>query len=192
MTKLIAFAGSARKDSINKKLAAYAAQLAQQEGAQVTVVDLADYPMPIYDGDLETASGKPEHAARLKKLFIEADGFIIASPEYNSSFSPLLKNVIDWISRTDGDEAPLVAFRGKSTLLLAASPGGYGGLRGLVHVRAVLGNIGVHVYPDQVAIPAADKAFDTQGLLNEGPSKSMLARTVKGYVESAKRLAASA
>ncbi len=166
--KILAFAGSARKDSVNKKAVAIAAQGARDAGAEVTLIDLADYPMPIYDGDLESADGLPENAKKLKQLFLEHDGLLIASPEYNSSFSPLLKNTIDWVSRKEtDDEAPLACYTGKVAVLLAASPGGLGGLRGLVHVRALLENINVIVLPQQRAISGAMNAFGDDGNLSD-------------------------
>jgi NAD(P)H-dependent FMN reductase len=159
-TKLLAFAGSARKDSFNKRLVQIAAA-----GADVTVIDLKQFPMPLFDQDLEQEAGVPEHAVRLKQLFVEHDGLLIAAPEYNSSITPLLKNSIDWVSRPAGDEPPLVAFRGKTAALMSASPGGLGGLRGLVHVRSILASIGVMVLPDQVAVAKAFEAFGEDGQL---------------------------
>ena len=163
--RILAFAGSARRDSFNKRLVKVAARGAEQAGAEVTVVDLKYFPLPLFDEDLEREHGMPENAATLKTMFIEHDGFLIASPEYNSSISPLLKNTIDWISRREGDEAPLVAFKGKAAALMSASPGALGGLRGLVHLRSILGNIGMLVLPDQLAVSKAFEAFDDDGEL---------------------------
>jgi len=168
MTKILAFAGSSRKSSINKKLVQIAALAAQKEGASVTVIDLADYPMPIFNQDLEAEQGMPEKAHEFKNLLIEHDGFLIASPEYNSAFSPLLKNVIDWASRAESDnEPPLLAYKGKTASIMAASPGALGGLRGLVFLRMLLSNIGITVLPEQQAIPHAYKAFSDTGSLND-------------------------
>ena len=128
--RILAFAGSARTASINKKLAAAAAGYAREAGAEVTVADLRDFAMPLYDGDLEEAEGMPDGARQFKQLLVEHDGLLIASPEYNSSLSPLLKNVIDWASRSESDEEPpLAAFRGKAAGIMATSPGKLGGLR---------------------------------------------------------------
>ena len=166
MSKILAFAGSSRKNSFNRKLLMIAANGAEKAGANVTVIDLADYPMPIFNQDLESEQGMPEKADEFKSLLIEHDGFIIASPEYNSAFSPLLKNVIDWASRPESkDEPPLVAYNGKVAVIMAASPGTSGGLRGLVFLRMLLGNIGVTVIPDQIAVPQAMKAFAEDGSL---------------------------
>jgi len=191
MTKILAFAGSARKDSWNRMLVKISAQGALDAGADVTVVDLADYPMPIFNQDLEAAEGMPEAAAKFKQLLIDHDGFLIASPEYNSAFSPLLKNVIDWASRATSDgEAPLVAYKGKCAAIMACSPGGLGGIRGLVFLRMLLGNIGVTVIPDQIAIPAAYQAFAEDGsLVDDGKQTSVEAIGAK-LVEVAGRLKA--
>jgi chromate reductase, NAD(P)H dehydrogenase (quinone) len=166
--KILVFAGSTRTASFNKKLARLAADAARVAGGDVTLVDLREFAMPLYDGDLEDAEGLPEGAKRFKKQMREHDGFIIASPEYNSSITGVLKNAIDWASREETDDEPaLVAYRGKVALLLSASPGALGGLRALVHVRAILGNIGVIVLPDQLAIGTAHEAFDQDGQLKD-------------------------
>ena len=192
MAKLLFLAGSARKDSINKKLAKQAAKVAEKMGgAEITFIDLKDFPMPIYDGDLEDESGLPENAIKLKKLFIEHDGFFIASPEYNSSFSPLLKNSLDWISRKHEEtEKPLVAFSGKIAAISAASPGGFGGLRGLVPLRMMLGNIGVVVLPDQLAIANAVDAFDSDGNLSNDFHIKTLNNIVEKFIKMANLVAA--
>jgi chromate reductase, NAD(P)H dehydrogenase (quinone) len=165
MPKILAFSGSSRKESFNQKLVQIAAHGAQQAGAEVTVVNLTDYPMPIFNQDLEMAEGMPKSARAFKELLINHDGFLIASPEYNSAFSPLLKNAIDWASRREGDEAPLLAFRGKVAVIMAASPGALGGLRGLVFLRMLLANMSIIVLPDQLAVVQADKAFHADGYL---------------------------
>ncbi len=128
---------------------------------------LRDYPMPLYDGDLEAGDGMPESVGRLGFRMRDHEGLLLACPEYNSSITPLLKNTIDWLSRPVDGAAPLAAFRGKVAGLLAASPGGLGGLRGLVHVRAILSGIGVHVIPTQVAVPKSHEAFDDDGVRDE-------------------------
>ncbi len=175
MPKILAFSGSARKESYNQKLVNIAAQGAQQAGANVTVLNLSDYPMPIFNQDLELAEGMPKAARVFKEHLIEHDGFLIASPEYNSAFSPLLKNAIDWASRREGDEAPLLAFRGKVAVIMAASPGALGGLRGLVFLRMLLANIGIIVLPEQFAVAQADRSFDDEGhLLEESKQDTVL------------------
>ena len=175
-SKILAFAVSSRKESFNRRLLAIAVLGAKDAGANVTVIDLADYSMPLFNQDLESEQGIPENARKFKKLLIEHDAFIIASPEYNSAFSPLLKNVIDWASRAESDdEPPLVAYQGKIAAILAASPGALGGLRGLVFLRMLLANIGVTVLPEQQAIPQAFKAFNNDGsLIDDRKHKAVL------------------
>ena len=164
---VLAFAGSARADSYNAQLLHIAAEGARSTGAEVTVLNMKDYPLPLFDQDLEQEQGTPENATRLKQLFLDHDGLLISSPEYNSSITPLLKNTIDWVSRSAEGEAPLAAYKGKVAALMAASPGGLGGLRGLVHVRSILSSIGVIVLPDQIAVSRAFEAFDDDGQISD-------------------------
>jgi len=166
--RILAFGGSLRRDSFNQKLAVAAAAGAREAGAEVTVIALRDFPLPVFDQDLEAAEGMPAAAKKLKQLFREHHGLIIASPEYNSSITAALKNALDWVSRAEADDdPPLAAFAGKTAILCAASPGALGGLRGLVHVRAILGNIGVTVLPDQLAVSQAHAAFRPDGSLSD-------------------------
>lgn len=175
--KILAFAGSAREGSYNKMLIRVAAEGARKAGADVTVLDLRDYPMPLYDGDDEAKGGLPENAKKLKQLFLAHQGLLIAAPEYNSSITPLLKNTIDWVSRpAEKGEAPLSCYTGKVAGLLAASPGALGGLRGLVHVRAILQNIQVMVVPDQFAVPKASEAFGPDGALKDARQRESAER----------------
>lgn len=178
--QILALAGSARKESFNKKTVRVAAAAAERAGAEVTVLDLADYPLPIYNGDLEADQGLPENAIKLKKIFLEHDGLLIASPEYNSSVTPLLKNTIDWVSRPAEGEGGLAAYQNKVAVLMAASPGGLGGMRGLVHLRAILQNIGVIVLPKQFALSKANEAFDDNDQLKDEKART----TVEGLGET--------
>jgi chromate reductase len=187
--RILAFAGSTRRDSWNKKLVKIAADAARAAGAEVTLVDLRDLPMPLFDEDLEK-EGTPENATRWKKLLIEHQGMLISSPEYNSSISGVLKNAIDWASRPKAGEAPLVAFKGKVAGLMAASPGALGGLRGLVTVRSILGNIGTLVLPDQIAISKAHEAFDGDGKLKDEKQRGIVEGIAKQTVDLARRLLA--
>jgi NAD(P)H-dependent FMN reductase len=190
MVKLIFLSGSIRKGSFNVKLARQASEIAGSiSGVDASYVDLADYDMPIYNGDLEEKSGIPDNAKRLKQVFKDSDGFFIASPEYNSSFSPLLKNSLDWISRPHQEgEGSLVAFAGKVSLISAASPGGFGGLRGLVMLRMMLENISVMVLPKQLAIPFANNAFSEDGKLLDKKYFSLLEDMVKNFADVANRM----
>lgn len=161
--RIIAFSGSLRADSLNKKMLSIAVAAAKAAGASVETVDLRELALPLYDGDLETQQGFPAGARRLQDLMIPADGLLISSPEYNSSISAALKNAIDWVTRTDKAGGTLAGFNGKVAALMAASPGGFGGLRGLVTLRSILGNLGVTVLPDQVVLPSAHQAFNDSG-----------------------------
>lgn len=165
--KILAFAGSARTNSFNKSLVKIAAQGAKNAGAEVTYIDFRDLPMPLFDEDLEAAEGLPETVIQFKQLMKSHQGFLIACPEYNSSITPLLKNAIDWASRPEPGEPPvsLSCFRNKVAVLMSASPGGLGGLRGLFHVHSILSSIGVLVLPDQKSISNAYQAFDQAGNL---------------------------
>lgn len=174
--KILAFAGSLRRDSFNKKLVNIAVEGATQAGADVTLIDLRDFPMPIYDGDIEAGSGLPENAKKLKELFRAHDGLLIACPEYNSAITAVLKNVIDWVSRPETDAKPLECFDGKVAALVSASPGAFGGMRGLVIVRYILGNIKVILLPNTISIGSAADAFADDGTLKDGKKTE----TVKG------------
>jgi NAD(P)H-dependent FMN reductase len=165
--KILAFAGSLRAESYNKKLVQIAARAAREAGAEVTSLDLRDLALPVYDGDLEAREGLPGNARKLKDLMLAHHGLMISSPEYNSSISAALKDAIDWASRPVPGEPPLACFVDKVAVLMSASPGQLGGLRGLVHVRSILGNIRVLVLPDQIAVPAAHEAFAADGALKD-------------------------
>jgi len=165
--KILAFAGSTRIDSFNKKLVKIASAGARDAGVDVTVIDLRDFAMPLYDGDLEQRDGLPQNTHNLKDLMKSHQGFLISSPEYNSSITGVLKNTIDWTSRQSEGEESLACFKGKVAGIMSTSPGGLGGLRGLVHVRSILENIGVLVIPEQIAIAKAHEVFDTDGALKD-------------------------
>jgi chromate reductase len=165
--KLLCFAGSLRRESYNKKLVKIAMAGAQAAGASVTYIDLYDLPMPVFNEDDEHNYGIPDHAKEFKKILKEHNAFLIAAPEYNSSISGALKNAIDWASRAEPGEKPLICFRGKVAGIMSASPGALGGMRGLVAVRSILENIGVLVNPNQIAIPLAHEAFDEENLLKD-------------------------
>lgn len=183
--KILAFAGSARSDSFNKRLVRVAVAGVEAAGVECTLIDLRDYPMPIYDGDLEAESGLPEHATRLRELLKTHHGLLIASPEYNSSISALLKNTIDWCSRSSEATPDLSGFSGKIAALLAASPGPLGGMRGLNTVRSILTNIGVTVLAEQVLLRGAMQAFGEDGELSDERKRKeteALGRTLAEWV----------
>ncbi|MBD1866847.1 NAD(P)H-dependent oxidoreductase [Cyanobacteria bacterium FACHB-471] len=166
-TQILAFAGSARQASFNKKLVKIAAEGARAAGAEVTYLDFRDLPLPLYDEDLESAEGLPANVLQLKALMKSHQGFLISCPEYNSSITPLLKNAIDWASRPAPNESSLECFKDKVAVLMSTSPGGLGGLRCLFHVRSILSSIGVLVLPDQKAIANAFEAFDESDNLKD-------------------------
>jgi NAD(P)H-dependent FMN reductase len=187
MTKprILAFSGATRKNSFNKKLAAHAAKLAEQHGAEVTLIDLKDFPLPLYDGDVET-DGMPENADALFELFMAHDAIIISSPEYNGSISGVLKNTIDWVSRPR--EGRGSAYAGKVAGLLSTSPGALGGLRALGHVRTILTNLKVFVIPEQVAIGGSFSAFNDDGSLSDEKMAGIVDSMVKSLVTTTKKL----
>ena len=187
--KILAFAGSARQESFNKKLIKIAVDGARKAGAEVTLIDLRDYPMPLYDQDLEAKEGLPENAKKIKQLMIDHQGFMISAPEYNSSITPLLKNTLDWASRkASPDETALIAYKGKAAVLMSASPGALGGLRSLVVLRSLLGNIGVLVLPAQKSIPQANQAFTPDGTLKDGKQQEEVFKLARELVDIIKKL----
>lgn len=173
--KILAFAGSARRESWNRKVLAVAAAGAREAGAEVTVVNLGDYPMPIYNADWHAENGVPAAMLELRSLMMTANGLLIASPEYNTSITPLLKNTLDWLSQEANGESGRAPFEGKVGGLMGASNGAFGTIRALPHVSSILSNLGVLMLP-VVAVPAVAKAFDEAGALtNERVKKSLAA-----------------
>jgi len=193
MSKVLVFAGSIRNNSLHRTLARHAAGVFRDAGLEVTLTDLRDYPMPLYDGDLEAGAGMPGPAKSFKELVRAHDALVIASPEYNGSFTALLKNAIDWASRPEAGEPPLAVFRGKKAALLSTSPGAGGGSRGLRHLRELLEMIGMQVVGDPLAIPRASQAFDGDGALARQEDRNALAQIatlLAGSPEAPSRLAA--
>lgn len=163
--RILGFAGSAREGSFNKAIVRVALEGANAAGAETSFVDLRDYALPLYDGDLEAADGLPEAAVRLGEELRRCDGLMIASPEYNGFLPPLLKNTLDWLSRSPKATPDLSGFQHKPAAILAASPGPLGGLRGLRSIRELLTNLGMTVLPNQITVRGAFKAFDDSGKL---------------------------
>ena len=161
--KILAFAGALRKDSTNKKTIKIAVEGARQAGAEVTHIELNDFPVPLYNGDEEAAYGLPEHAIRLQELMLAHDGLLISSPEYNSGISGTLKTYIDWTSRPHGEHKAGACYGGKVGIIMSASPGALGGLRGLFDLRKVLSTMGVIVLPDEFAVSKSYEAFNEDG-----------------------------
>jgi NAD(P)H-dependent FMN reductase len=162
--RILAFAGSSRTGSFNQKLLAVAVRGARAAGAEVAGVDLRELALPLFDGDLE-AQGVPPNVLELKRLMHAHQGFLIASPEYNTSITPLLKNALDWASRAAPGEKPLACFEGKVAAVVSASPGPFGGVRSAIAVRTLLANIRVLVVPETASIARAHEAFDPEGEL---------------------------
>lgn len=181
--KILAFSGSTRADSCNKKLVLEAAEIARKMGATVTVIDLKDFLIPLYDADLEAKQGMPSQAKRLRQMMVGSDAVIIASPEYNASISAVLKNVLDWTSRSNGSYSA-DAYEGKKFAIMSASPGQGGGARGLVHVRAIIEAIGGNVIQKQVSIPNAYKAFDAKGRLENASIKQELQQEIQQLLQT--------
>lgn len=188
--RVLAFSGSLRKESFNQKLVTIAARGAKEAGAEVTVVTLRDFPMPIFSEDDEAATGMPDTAKRFRELLKSHDALLIASPEYNSSVSAALKNTIDWGSRQLPGETPLQCFKGKTASLVCASPGKLGGLRGLEHIRSILCNIMVNVLGNHYALSAAHEAFAPDGSLKDAKAQEMALGVGRGLAEAAGKLRA--
>jgi chromate reductase, NAD(P)H dehydrogenase (quinone) len=183
--RILAFAGSSRKASWNRKVLEIAVGGARDAHAEVTVVSLADYPMPIYNADWHEENGVPQAMRELRALMMVSNGLLIASPEYNTSITPLLKNTIDWLSQDVDGESGYAPFTDKVGGLMGASNGGFGTIRALPHVSHILANLGVLMLP-VVAVPTVSRSFDESGttMINEGIKKRLsalgarLARTI--------------
>ncbi len=193
--KILALAGSLRAQSHNKRLLGVAVEGARAAGADVNTIDLRDYPLPILDEDLEARDGLPPNARRLKDLFLASHALLIACPEYNSSITPVLKNVIDWVSRPakmpDGrPEKPLECYTGKVVALLAASPGALGGIRMLPEVRRILSNINCLVIPEQFALGRVHEAFDAAGNLKDAGAAASVKNVGAALARATARLIA--
>lgn len=189
MTKILAFAASTKKTSLNKKLLQVAIAAAEEAGGNVTEIDLLDFPMPIFSEDLESEEGMPEHAGRFKELLLEHDGFLISTPEYNSFFPPVLKNAIDWASRSQSkDEPSLSAFRGKAAGIMSAALGGTGGIRSMSALRLQLEYIGVIVIPNQVGVPQAHTAFNEDGTMTDPRKQKAVEIVASDLVHTVDRL----
>jgi chromate reductase, NAD(P)H dehydrogenase (quinone) len=189
--KVLVFAGSIRSGSYNARLAAIATRELMLAEADVTLISLADYAMPLYDANLEAASGPPENAFKLKRLMCAQHGVFIASPEYNASIAPLLKNTLDWISRVrEGKEPPLAVYKNRAFALGAASNGTYGGMRSLIALRQVLElGCGALVIPEQVAVREAASAFDEMDQLKDERTAALLKTVVNRLVDMARGFA---
>ncbi len=187
--KILVFAGSIRTGAFSGKTADAATKELALQGADVTRISLADYPLPIMDEDLEKERGIPENAMKLGRIIAEHDGILIASPEYNSSIPPLLKNTIDWVSRIRKDGARVFKpYEGKVAALCSSSDGNFAGMRGLYHLRSVLMNCHVEVITPQCSIARASQAFDEEGDLKEERMQNMMRKVCATLIERARML----
>jgi len=175
--RILAFAGSLRKHSYSKRVLKAAIEGAEKAGAEVTFVDLRDYPMPIYNPDDHERNGFDENALEFQRLLTLHDGLLISSPEYNGSLPAALKNVIDWASRQSDKYERRDVFPGKFAAMIASSPGSLGGVRSLAHLRGVLTSVGVNVLPREVAVSFAGEKFD-------GDGDEMTDQKMKGTLEN--------
>lgn len=183
--KVLALSGSSRAGSFNTQLAALMTKQLALADAEVTRISLKDYPLPLYDGDLEQEKGAPENALKLKKLFQTQDGIFLACPEYNAGVTPLLKNTLDWISRVKSPvDEPMAAFRRPVFALGAASPGGFGGLRGLIGMRTILEvGLGAMVLPQMIVVSGAGQAFNDKGDLTSERTADQLHAVVQALLD---------
>lgn len=161
--KILAFAGSLRERAYSKRIVKTAMKGAENAGAEVTFIDLRDYPMPIYDGDDHEKNGFSESALAFQRILNEHNGFLIASPEYNGSLSGALKNAIDWASRASGEFKMGEVFRGKVAAIMTESPGAFGGIRCLGHLRGILSILQVNVLPSEIAVSKVHEMFEGDG-----------------------------
>ena len=180
-SRILVFAGSTRKESVNKKLAAVACQLAAEAGAEATLADLADYAAPLYDGDLEEESGLPQSMRDFRSLVASHDGLLAVTPEYNGHVPPLLVNLFCWVSRPDGEDRANV-FTGKRVAIAAAAPGRLGGVRVIPRLRDMVAELGAVAVPGFVTVPGASDAFDDKGNLTSDATRTALAGLVQRLV----------
>lgn len=186
--KILVFAGSTREGSYNKRLAKAVRNAIENNNAEATLIDLKDYPMPLYDGDLEKSNGLPEMAAKFKQQLEDHDSFFVVSPEYNGFFPAVLKNVIDWATRNKEGQGSLESFANKVAAVSAASPGAIGGLRTLFSIRQLLTNIKVLVIPDQVAVGNAADVISEDGEISDEKIKKQLDTIANKLVTTTKKL----
>src|ERR1700757_1168518 len=187
--KILIIPGSMRTGSHNVKLAAAAAYAFAQAGVQVTRISLADFPLPIYDADLQAKSGIPKHAINLKRMIGSHHGILIVTPEYNASVPALVKNTIDWVTRVqDPHESRGQVFREKPFAIAAASEGRLGGTRALAALRMILSACHVTVVPNQLALSFADQAYDDMDRLKKEADIEALKALVMQLIEVSQRM----
>lgn len=188
MAKFLAFSGSTRVDSVNQKTAVALASFVNAAGEEVEVINLKDFDMPIYQGDLEAESGLPQGCLDLKAKLDSADAYIIVSPEYNGYMPPVLINAIDWCTRSTDASVALGCFMGKPIFVAAASPGPGGGGRVAVHLKTMLSGIGAYVSPMPLTVPSAFGAFNDDGSFSDEGMAKRAERMISGFIDFAKKL----
>ena len=191
--RIVVMAGSRRREALSRRVAAACAQALEAAGAEVERVDLDDYPAPLYDGDLEAASGLPEGVVRLQRVLHASDGVLVVNPEYNGSLTPLLKNTLDWCSRpnpADPERSGGKVYAGRAAAVVGSSPGALGGMRVLFHIRDVLGYLGMQVIPQQLAVGKAGEAVGDDDRLRDAAQQDMLDKLAAALVDTARRLRA--
>lgn len=187
--RILVFAGSLRTGAYSIKTADAATKELAEQGADLTRISLGDYPLPLMDQNLEKEKGIPENAMKLGRLIAAHDGFLIASPEYNASIPPLVKNTIDWVSRIRNDGGrPFSPYRGKVAALCSSSEGNFGGMRCLYHLRAVLMNCQVEIITPQCSVSRAHEAFDENGDFTEERLRKMMQNVCRTLIERARML----
>jgi NAD(P)H-dependent FMN reductase len=187
--KILVIPGSLRSGSLNAKLAAVLAQELAQSGADVTRISLGDFPLPIYDGDLQANSGVPQHAVNLKRMIAAHHGVLIVTPEYNSSVPALVKNTIDWVSRVqDPHETRGQVFHGRAFALAAASGNRLGGTRALAALRLILTACHAAVIPNQLALSFAEQAYDDMDRLKHPADIDTMRALVRQLIDHSQRM----
>ena len=191
--RIVVMAGSRRREALSRRVAAACVRALDAAGAEVERVELDDYPAPLYDGDLEAASGLPEAIVRLQRVLYASDGVLVVNPEYNGSLTPLLKNPLDWCSRpnpADPERSGGNVYAGRAAAVVGSSPGALGGMRGLFHIRDVLGYLGMQVIPQQLAVGKAGEAVGDDDRLRDAAQQDMLDKLAAALVDTARRLRA--
>ena len=188
MIKILFFAGSTHVNSYNKRLAKLAANVLDHPNVETKFIDLKDYPMPLYDADLEQSEGLPTPAKALQDLMAQSDAIFIASPEYNGSVTGVLKNAIDWVTRSESASYTSVAFANNVIALSSTSPGKLGGIRGLVHLHSILHGLGATIIPSQLSIPFSNTAFDETGRLVDATQLTQLSQLVMTLAETSHKI----
>ena len=184
MPKIVAIAGSYREQSYNKRVLNAAVEGAREAGGDVTVLDLRDFKLPVYCADDVEREGFHPEATRLQDVFNDHQGFLIASPEYNGSVPGGFKNAIDWASRPNDKYKMYEVFRGRTAAIMTASPGQFGGLRCMAHLRGVLTIAGVTVLPTEIAVTFVDKKFDGDAAeMNDEKTREMLKKLGNSLVD---------